>query len=804
MTDMQLVIVDDSKDLIESIEIYATAMGWKVAASDGTTVPDIEPHLPTLVLLDYRLGNAKPEDWLLRFKATYPDLNGRIYLLSGQAPSDDLRQFELEHPIDGILTKPLVLDRLTTLLGDRAPLPRPKRTTMGDPLLIEVANRLPAAVRVLDAATLEPLYENPSAANYPLDDAARKTVQMMAHRLEQARAPRHTHMECDNDRWSLYTIVLASDWYLLTKEMMPTKPDQFFTASKFAARLGRLAEHLELSYGITRLRFYRLARLYSDERVLLQPDWQRGGGFHPDETAWKHNEVLDTDVQGDLLADRWLISQVSPGTIGPEWKIGWGDATHRATVPVRKDGHPIGLLALDRRRDHLPPDQEHIARDDPTPRGVDDDDMKRMSGWLELCQSMLLDHADEHLKDRLSQWHEELSNIIQEGIEETEARPALTHVLKRIQESWEQGGEHIRDLYLLRVHDDGLLEAWAGTGPIWDVRKSQLFEAEEPYTHALKRTAVVHEFRAWYQCRSPDYRTRAEKVFGTPAAPDSPPGALKDLGSCLGVPLKQGERTFAMLAICVKRAHYFTEARVKVLEETAVRLLPMFLWGLAQAQRDWLRRALAHEYHEPVNRLHQLIEGLPTDPERKQARALLRYQSAIIKNLSLLGEEGVSCNATPSIVDLSSVVHAIMEVLQALYPDIHFEGLPELGDLAVYTSEEGLYQVLFNLFDNACKFRHDDTAVQLAARREADMLVMQIRNRVSRPIPDRDLERIWHPYERGSDPTNAKGAGVGLAVVRRLCRSLQIHCELSQRGPSEEPEVCFTLNILLGPHGNQK
>ena len=118
MTDMQLVIVDDSKDLIESIEIYAIAMGWKVAASDGTTVPDIETHLPTLVLLDYRLGNVKPGDWLLRFKGTYPDLNGRIYLLSGQAPSDDLRQFELEHPIDGILTKPLVLDRLTTLLGD--------------------------------------------------------------------------------------------------------------------------------------------------------------------------------------------------------------------------------------------------------------------------------------------------------------------------------------------------------------------------------------------------------------------------------------------------------------------------------------------------------------------------------------------------------------------------------------------------------------------------------------------------------------------------------------------------------------
>ena len=514
--------------------------------------------------------------------------------------------------------------------------------------------------------------------------------------------------------------------------------------------------------------------------------------------------MLDTDVQGDLLADRWLISQVSPEAIGPEWKIGWGDATHRATVPVRKDGHLIGLLALDRRRDHLPPDQEHIARDDPTPRGVDDDDMKRMSGWLELCQPMLLDHADEHLKDRLSQWHEELSNIIQEGIEETEARPALTRVLKRIQESWEQGGEHIRDLYLLRVHDDGLLEAWAGTGPIWDVRRGQLFEAEEPYTHALKRTAVVHEFRAWYQCRSPDYRTRAEKVFGTPAAPDSPPGALKDLGSCLGVPLKQGERTFAMLAICVKRAQYFTEARVKVLEETAVRLLPMFLWGLAQAQRDWLRRALAHEYHEPVNRLKRLLEELPTDPERKQAKALLRYQSAIIKNLSLLGEEGVSCNATPSIVDLRNVVHPIMEVLQALYPDIHFEGLPELGDLAVYTSEEGLYQVLFNLFDNACKFRHDDTTVQLAARREADMVVIQIRNRVSGPIPDRDLERIWHPYERGSDPTNAKGAGVGLAVVRRLCRSLQIHCELSQRGPAEEPEVCFALNIPLGPHGNQK
>lgn len=259
MADMQLVIVDDRKDLIESIDLYGNAMGWRVTSSDGTTVPDIQQDLRTLVLLDYRLGNAKPQDWLRRFKTTYPDFNGKIYLLSGQPLSDELRAFEHEHNIDGILTKPLVLNRLPALLGDRAALTSPQRTQTGDTLLIEAANHLPAALRVLDALTLESLYENPSANRYPLDDAARKTVQMMAHRLEQAGESRGTHVECDGEVWSAYSIARAGNWYLLTQEVMPGKPELFFTASNWSTRMARLAEMLELGYGITRLRFYRLS-----------------------------------------------------------------------------------------------------------------------------------------------------------------------------------------------------------------------------------------------------------------------------------------------------------------------------------------------------------------------------------------------------------------------------------------------------------------------------------------------------------------------------------------------------------------
>jgi signal transduction histidine kinase len=271
------------------------------------------------------------------------------------------------------------------------------------------------------------------------------------------------------------------------------------------------------------------------------------------------------------------------------------------------------------------------------------------------------------------------------------------------------------------------------------------------------------------------------------------PEALKELGSWLGIPLKQDDHTFGMLVVGVKRQYYLTELRVRMLEDTAARLLPMFLWGLAQYQRDWLRRALAHEYREPVNRLYQLVEYLPMEQERLQAKALLRYQASIISNLNLLGEEGIKKATTiPDSVDLFKVLKEVTDTLHALYSNKEFTGVDQ-QPCYVKTSEEALYQILFNLLENACKFSLERHPIRISTAREGSMLRVEIWNRAFVPIPQRDRKRIFQPYQRGSEAPSAKGAGIGLAVVRRLCNALGMTCELSHPGTQENPEICFQL-----------
>jgi signal transduction histidine kinase len=120
-----------------------------------------------------------------------------------------------------------------------------------------------------------------------------------------------------------------------------------------------------------------------------------------------------------------------------------------------------------------------------------------------------------------------------------------------------------------------------------------------------------------------------------------------------------------------------------------------------------------------------------------------------------------------STVDLDSVVR---ESLELLGPDVEArDALVEVGPLPIVSGEEAMLSSLFkNLLINALKYspRHG-TTIRVGAARTGDVWRFEVESE-GPTIPAEDRQRIFEPFHRGRGERRARGAGLGLAICRRI------------------------------------
>jgi two-component system phosphate regulon sensor histidine kinase PhoR len=93
----------------------------------------------------------------------------------------------------------------------------------------------------------------------------------------------------------------------------------------------------------------------------------------------------------------------------------------------------------------------------------------------------------------------------------------------------------------------------------------------------------------------------------------------------------------------------------------------------------------------------------------------------------------------------------------------------EIADIKVYGDKERLFQVLFNLIDNAIKYNPQDTIVKIDYKLEDSLLYIFVEdNGVG--IPQEHLPRIFERFYRIDKERSRKsgGTGLGLAIVKHI------------------------------------
>nr|WP_315104419.1 HAMP domain-containing sensor histidine kinase [uncultured Catonella sp.] len=124
--------------------------------------------------------------------------------------------------------------------------------------------------------------------------------------------------------------------------------------------------------------------------------------------------------------------------------------------------------------------------------------------------------------------------------------------------------------------------------------------------------------------------------------------------------------------------------------------------------------------------------------------------------------------------DLHSMIKQTVEIFEGRCREKYISlNLIFEGDEALVTADKGkVEQVFYNLIDNAIKFSHNDSDINISTRSKGNKIIISVKD-YGIGIPKNSLKKIWERFyktdsSRGKDK---KGSGLGLAIVKEIIQS---------------------------------
>jgi signal transduction histidine kinase len=209
-----------------------------------------------------------------------------------------------------------------------------------------------------------------------------------------------------------------------------------------------------------------------------------------------------------------------------------------------------------------------------------------------------------------------------------------------------------------------------------------------------------------------------------------------------------------------------------------------------EATRRDLVTAVSHDLRTPLSSLRAMVEAID-EGVIEDAPGLRRYAMEMRRSVS----------------QLVSMVDDLFELVQidagAIESEAHRARLVEIVDSAVATvevqarekrlsvvtnltgAEEApcsprMTRVLQNLLVNAVRHTPADGTVRVRASRSEDWLVVVVEDTGEGMAPE-DLARVFEPFFRTDPARSGTGAGLGLALARRIVESLGGRIEAESR-----------------------
>ena len=203
---------------------------------------------------------------------------------------------------------------------------------------------------------------------------------------------------------------------------------------------------------------------------------------------------------------------------------------------------------------------------------------------------------------------------------------------------------------------------------------------------------------------------------------------------------------------------------------------------------QFISKTLAHEMKNPLASIKgfaQLSLRRVDDEKTKKAQSFILKEALRLERLL----ENLSSYTHPKplkliLFDLRDLLTEVIETFNLLYPSADLALNCKGEDFNVYSDRDKLKQVLINLLENALQAGSERGVlkVDVDLMAEDKSYIICIKD-YGKGVPEGELKRIWEPFYT----TKAKGMGLGLTIVKRLCKELNCKIEIrSKEGAGTE------------------
>ncbi len=220
---------------------------------------------------------------------------------------------------------------------------------------------------------------------------------------------------------------------------------------------------------------------------------------------------------------------------------------------------------------------------------------------------------------------------------------------------------------------------------------------------------------------------------------------------------------------------------------------------------------VSHELKTPMTTIGGFIDGMldgTIPPEKHQeylgivSVEVKRLSRLVTSMLNLSKIEAGELEIKPTSFDVApSVINCLLNFEQEIEKkNITINGLDNLNSVFVYADKDMIYQVVYNLVDNAVKFTNENGAITVfSGETEKNQLFISIEN-TGEGISNDEIGRIFERFYKvdKSRSYDVKSAGLGLYLCKTI---VEMH---NGRIFADSEKGRFTRFTFTLPKGNSK
>ncbi|MBQ9531283.1 MAG: HAMP domain-containing protein [Eubacterium sp.] len=213
---------------------------------------------------------------------------------------------------------------------------------------------------------------------------------------------------------------------------------------------------------------------------------------------------------------------------------------------------------------------------------------------------------------------------------------------------------------------------------------------------------------------------------------------------------------------------------------------------------------VSHELKTPMTSIAGFIDGIldGTIPKEKQdyylkivSDEVRRLSRLVVAMLNMSKMESGDFEMKPKNYNITDqIIHILLTFEQKIEKkNIEIRGLEDIEPRRVHADTDMIYQVIYNLFDNAVKFTNENGYIDISAEEKGNFVQVSIKNS-GEGIDKKELSRIFERFYKvdKSRSLDAKGAGLGLYIVKMM---VEMHGGriYAKSESANEAEFVFTL-----------